>query len=190
MAGQRIRAMGRLRRCTACPWYPPRAAPRALHPLPRTDPMLWAKPNCIARIYGLANAAHAEYSDRLPGRSTAVPGAGGDSRDQGRERGIGRYFPPQEVGVHRWILYIKQPPERRLLLGSRSRVLLVDVTGEQHVQLPHPPPAAPAQLAELTTHEKRRQRSLPSSSPLKQRRQRSLPSSSPIKSGASAACRA
>ena len=27
--------------------------------------MLWAKPNCIARIYGLANAAHVEYSDRL-----------------------------------------------------------------------------------------------------------------------------
>src|SRR5260221_13772652 len=29
--------------------------------------MLWAKPNCIARIYGLANAAHAKYSDRLLG---------------------------------------------------------------------------------------------------------------------------
>src|SRR5882762_2686303 len=27
--------------------------------------MAWAKPNCIARIYGLANAAHVEYSDRL-----------------------------------------------------------------------------------------------------------------------------
>jgi len=27
--------------------------------------MAWAKPNCIARIYGLANAAHAKYSDRL-----------------------------------------------------------------------------------------------------------------------------
>jgi hypothetical protein len=55
------------------PVVPPRAAPRALHPFPRTDPMLWAKPNCIARIYGLANAAHAEYSDRL--LVTAGPGS-------------------------------------------------------------------------------------------------------------------
>src|SRR5579859_5694042 len=47
------------------PVVPPRAAPRALHPLPCTDPMLWAKPNCTSRIHGLANAAHAEYSDRL-----------------------------------------------------------------------------------------------------------------------------
>ncbi len=39
---------GRLRCCAACPWNPPRPAPRALHPLPRR-----------------ANAAHAEYSDRL-----------------------------------------------------------------------------------------------------------------------------
>src|SRR5882672_130224 len=27
--------------------------------------MAWAEPNCIARIYGLANAAHVKYSDRL-----------------------------------------------------------------------------------------------------------------------------
>ncbi len=39
--------------------------PRALHPLPAHYPMVWAKSNCIARIYGLANAAHVEYSDRL-----------------------------------------------------------------------------------------------------------------------------
>src|SRR5882762_9281656 len=39
---------GRLRCCAAWPWSPPRPAPRALHPLPRA-----------------ANAAHAEYSDRL-----------------------------------------------------------------------------------------------------------------------------
>src|SRR5882762_11331360 len=32
--------------------------------------MAWAKPNCIARIYGLANAAHVEYSDRLQTLST------------------------------------------------------------------------------------------------------------------------
>src|SRR6266436_4327480 len=37
----------------------------------RVDPMLWAKPNCIARIYGLANAAHVEYSDRLRGTEAA-----------------------------------------------------------------------------------------------------------------------
>src|SRR5882762_5485276 len=49
------------------PVVPPRAAPRALHPLPCTDAMAGAKPNCIARIYGPANAAHVEYSDRLPG---------------------------------------------------------------------------------------------------------------------------
>jgi hypothetical protein len=47
------------------PVVPPRAAPRALHPLPAHYPMAQAKPNCIARIYGLANAAHAKYSDRL-----------------------------------------------------------------------------------------------------------------------------
>src|SRR5882762_7587836 len=46
--------------------------PRALHSLPRTDPMLWAEPNCIARIYGLANAAHAKYSDRLPARGPPI----------------------------------------------------------------------------------------------------------------------
>src|ERR1700676_1398493 len=28
--------------------------------------MAWAKPNCIARIHGPANAAHVDYSDRLP----------------------------------------------------------------------------------------------------------------------------
>ncbi len=41
---------GRLRCCAACPWNPPPTAPRALHPLPLP-----------------ANAAHAEYSDRLQG---------------------------------------------------------------------------------------------------------------------------
>src|SRR6202171_697853 len=54
------------------PVVPPRAAPRALHPLPAHYPMAWAKPNCIARIYGLANAAHAKYSDRLLGRPPDV----------------------------------------------------------------------------------------------------------------------
>jgi tRNA pseudouridine55 synthase len=36
-----------------------------LHPLPAHYPLARAKPNCIARIYGLANAAHVKYSDRL-----------------------------------------------------------------------------------------------------------------------------
>src|SRR5450631_352284 len=86
----------------------------------------------------------------------AVLGAGRDSCDQGREHGIGWRFPSQEIGVHHRVLYFQQPPERLLLLGRRCTVLLVDVTGEQHVQLPHPPPAAPAQLADLTAHQKRR----------------------------------
>src|SRR3984957_21111053 len=38
------------------PVVPPRAAPRALHPLPL-----------------LANAAHAKYSDRLPGKLIIIP---------------------------------------------------------------------------------------------------------------------
>src|ERR1700676_3875566 len=54
------------------PVVTPRAAPRALHPLPAHYPMAWAKPNCIARIHGPANAAHAEYSDRLPGITFAT----------------------------------------------------------------------------------------------------------------------
>src|SRR5258707_3503129 len=49
---------------------PLRPAPRALHPLPAHYPMARAKPNCIARIYGPANAAHGKYSDRLPGPRT------------------------------------------------------------------------------------------------------------------------
>src|SRR5450631_2961355 len=39
---------------------------RLRHPLPAHYPMARAKPNCIARIYVLANAAHAKYSDRRP----------------------------------------------------------------------------------------------------------------------------
>src|SRR6266404_6234105 len=34
--------------------------------------MGWARPNCIARIYGLANAAHAEDSDRLQGSAELI----------------------------------------------------------------------------------------------------------------------
>ena len=96
-----------------------------------------------------------------------VPGAGGNARYQGRKLGIGRRFPSQEIGVHDGILYIKQPPERLLLLGSRSTVFLIDVTGEQHVQFPHSPPAAPTELADLAAHQRKRQRSLPISPGIK-----------------------
>ena len=43
-----------------------------MHPLPRTDLMLWAKHNCTARKYCLANAAHVKYSDRLLWRAIAA----------------------------------------------------------------------------------------------------------------------
>src|ERR1700687_618066 len=69
------------------PVVPPRAAPRALHPLPCTDPMTWAKPNCIARIYGLANAAHVKYSDRLQG-----PGPDLAATFFGHPRGLATLF--------------------------------------------------------------------------------------------------
>ncbi len=63
LAGHRICAMG-----------------RRLHPLPAHYPMAWAKPNCSARIYGLANAAHAKYPDRLPSRVRRVSARGGAAR--------------------------------------------------------------------------------------------------------------
>src|SRR5256885_868678 len=70
--------------------------------------------------------------------------------------GIARCLPPQEIGVDQRILHIKEPPKRLLLPGCRSCVFLVEVAGQQYVELPHPPPAAPAQLADLTAHQKRR----------------------------------
>jgi len=56
---RRIRKRGRLRRCAAGPWCPPRPAPHALHPLPLPLPV---------------NAAHVDYSDRLLVIASGNPG--------------------------------------------------------------------------------------------------------------------
>ena len=72
-----------------------------------------------------------------------------DEPDDSGEDGGWRRLEPQTVGVDQGVGRVEQRPEGLLVLAGRTGIALVDITPEQHVELPHPAPAAPAQPTQL-----------------------------------------